>query len=416
MTAPRLTEVVPAPRWTTRRGLDTAGARWAVLPWWARALLVFALARIGTTLALLWLSTLTTAASRAGLHPSFLHISAIWDGDWYGAVAAHGYPLVLPRSASGAVQQNAWAFLPVYPVLTGVLARVLEVPWEAVAVAVSVLAGAGSALVLRTLLTPRVGASAADFAVVLYACSPLSFVLQTTYADSLGLLLLFSALLLVERHRYGAALPVVVLLGFTRPGVLALALAIGLHLLRRVAAAARGQQPFPSGERGAAVALVATAVGVGFAWPLIAALVTRVPDAYFATEGAWRLWVMGHTNITFVQPWIVVAHLAFGSPLGDVVLIALIVAFVALLCSPRVRRLGPDLVGYLAAYAAYLLAVFLPQTSAFRLLMPMAPLAGSIATVESRWFRVGAVTLFLVLQMVWLTITYGPVTGWWSVP
>ena len=62
----------------------------------------------------------------------------------------------------------------------------------------------------------------------------------------------------------------------------------------------------------------------------------------------------------------------------------------SLLFSPAVRRLGVDLRFWLAAYALYLLAVFFPQSSTFRLLMPLFPLLGVLAMPRSRVYRVGA--------------------------
>ena len=44
--------------------------------------------------------------------------------------------------------------------------------------------------------------------------------------------------------------------------------------------------------------------------------------------------------------------------------------------TPAVKRLGVDLRFWVASYALYLLAVFFPQSSTFRLLMPMFPLLG----------------------------------------
>jgi hypothetical protein len=50
----------------------------------------------------------------------------------------------------------------------------------------------------------------------------------------------------------------------------------------------------------------------------------------------------------------------------------------------------------------YLLAVFFPQSSTWRILLPIAPLLGIVALPRSRLYRVVVVVLFLVLQWVWL--------------
>ena len=41
----------------------------------------------------------------------------MFDGSWYRNVAENGYPAELPRGEDGLVQQNAWAFFPLFPML-----------------------------------------------------------------------------------------------------------------------------------------------------------------------------------------------------------------------------------------------------------------------------------------------------------
>ena len=51
------------------------------------------------------------------------------------------------------------------------------------------------------------------------------------------------------------------------------------------------------------------------------------------------------------------------------------------------RRLGVDLRFWMLSYSLYLLAVFFPQSSTFRLLMPLSPLLGAVAQPRSRLYR-----------------------------
>ena len=51
--------------------------------------------------------------------------------------------------------------------------------------------------------------------------------------------------------------------------------------------------------------------------------------------------------------------------------------------TPWVRRLGVDLRFWMLSYALYLLAVFFPQSSTFRLLVPLAPALGALAIPRS---------------------------------
>ena len=71
---------------------------------------------------------------------------------------------------------------------------------------------------------------------------------------------------------------------------------------------------------------------------------------------------------------------------------------------------------WLASYALYLLAVFFPQSSTFRLLAPLFPALGAIAAPKSKVYRVIMVVLFIVLQWGWLLICWR-IDGYdWSPP
>jgi hypothetical protein len=392
------------------------------MPWWTAALLLFAASRVVTTVLQLWTWSQVTPSSRVQPGSSFLDLVSAWDGQWYWYIAQNGYPTVLPLTASGSVDTNQWAFLPVYPYLSKALTfGVLD--WRIPAVAVSVAAGFGAAVALTALLLPHIGRDRALFAVALFSVSPLAFVFQTTYAEPLGLLLLLVALLLIDRRRYLAAVPVALVLAFTRPGILALALAVGLQLLIRFLRARKGGPAVPRDELLAGIVLAAVCTLAGFAWSGIAALVTGRSDAYFATESAWRALWMPEGSITLFQPWFFAAdfwatRVVGAGPavwLGPVVLVLLVVAFAVWLLSPGVRRLGSTVRLWAAAYALYLLTVFFPQSSVFRLLMPMAPLAGAV--VPRSWpVRIGVLVVSVALQGLWLWVCYGPRQDYWTVP
>jgi hypothetical protein len=278
-------------------------------------------------------------------------------------------------------------------------------------------------VLLALLLRPRIGSGRAEFAVAILAFSPVAFVLQATYAESLGLALLLGALCLVERRRYGWAVPVVVALALTRPDVLPFTLAVGLHLLLRIRAARAGRDVLPRRELAAGVVLTAVSLVAGLAWTWIAAAATGVPDAYVRTEAAWRALWMGDTPFQIVTPWFFAAHfwaaLLVGDPaaglVGAVLLVLLLGGFAVFLCTPAVRRLGALNRLWAASYALYLLGVFFPQSSLFRLLIPMAPLAGALVPGR-RWARAALLLASVALQGLWLWCTYGPFQAYWSVP
>lgn len=418
----RLTFAAPAAEGAARVQPEGWTARRAPLPWWAVALLLFAASRVVTALLFLWVQAQATPRSRAGAHPSLLDLASAWDGTWYWYIAQVGYPSVLPLTASGAVDTNQWAFLPVYPFVAKALTfGVLD--WRIPAIAVSIAAGFGAAVALGALLLPYLGRSRTLFAVALFSCSPLAFLFQTTYAEPLGLLLLLVALLLVDRERYLFAIPVVLVLAFTRPGVLAFALAVGLHVLVRFLRGRRGGPPLPVGDLGAGLLLAAVSAVAGFAWPVIATAVTGREDAYFATENAWRALWMPDSSITLFGPWLFAANFWATRVVGPdaavwvapLFLVVLVVAFAAALVTPWVRRLGATTRLWLAAYALYLLAVFFPQSSVFRLLMPMAPMLGAI-TPRSWPARALVLAVSIALQGLWLWVCYGPFQDYWTVP
>lgn len=404
------------------RSADVQFDRAPRLPWWGAALLIFAASRVVTTGLFLWVWSLATPLSRAGAHPSFLDLVSAWDGQWYWFIALNGYPSVLPLDGAGVVATNQWAFLPVYPYLSKALGFGLG-DWRIPALAVSVAAGFGAAVLLGALLMPRIGRSRALFAVALLSCSPLAFMFQTTYAESLGLLLLLAALLLIDRGRYLAAIPVALVLAFTRPGILALALAVGLQIGIRFVRARRGGPPLPGAQLAAGSVLAVVCAAAGFAWIGVAALATGRPDAYFATEGAWRALWMPASSISLFEPWLFAASFwadrVVGAPaavwLAPAFLVLIVVGFGAFLLTPGARRLGSTVRLWGASYALYLLAVFFPQSSVFRLLMPMAPLAGAI-TPRCRPARAMVLLASLGLQALWLWVCYGPVQDYWTVP
>jgi hypothetical protein len=205
---------------------------------------------------------------------------------------------------------------------------------------------------------------------------------------------------MLVRRQYLAMLPVVLVMSFTRPGALPLALAIGLHGLLRWWH--RYDDPFPPRER----VRVAVSAGVtalfGVAWLVVAGAVTGVPEAYTETELAWRAPYVGRGPLVPFTPWVEGANWWFPGGSGIVLLVVTVIAFAALLLSPWARRTSVDLRLWGVAYALYLLAVFFPQSSTWRLLMPLFPLLGVLAVPRSKVYRALLVGVFLAAQWVWL--------------
>jgi hypothetical protein len=386
---------------------DRLLTRPAALPLTLRIAMIYLAARAVTTILLLIAAELSTAQSRFGADASIASLSMGWDGQWYWLVATEGYPTTLPVDDAGVVVNNAWAFLPVYPVVSRALAAVVG-SYPLAAIAVSVLAGYVACVALYRLLAGRLDDAAAMWAVALFAAGPLGALFQMGYAESLFLMMLLLALRCLQRRSFGWLYLLVPLMGFTRPGVLAFSLMLaGYGIARWVR---RRADPLPLREAAHIVALGLLAAAVGLSWQLIAAVATGDPAAYLETELSWRRGWTGDVEggFTPLSGFVEAAALWFslwGLPaeLGYVALAVGVAAVAAaLLLIPAVRRLGPEVRLWSASYVVYLLLVFFPQSSIFRLLLPLAPLYGALAAPRWTAWRLGMLALGLLGQWWWI--------------
>jgi hypothetical protein len=407
-----LTPPAPPTPWERLKGLPVA----------LRIGILYALARAVTTGFFLIAAGLAPVGSRFGQNASLGTFAAGWDAWWYWFVANYGYPSELPLTDSGLVAENAWAFMPLYAYSAAWLGELVG-GWLSGAVVVSLVAGYLACLVLYRMLRMRGDDAMATWAVVFFAAGPLSGLFQLGYAETLFLLWLFLALWAVMRRRYAWLYLLIPLMGFTRPGVLAFALFLGLHGIHRWMS--RRREPLPRSHVVHIVALGALATIVGFSWQFIAAIRTGDPGAYLATELAWRRnWVIDPpTTFTPFEGFVSGAHMwarqwGIGEGAALLLLAVLIVAVAALLLfEPHVQRLGADLRLWAASYLVYLLAVFFPQTSIFRLLVPVTPLWGAVAMPRSLGWRLGVLGACLIGQWWWIYNMYALAgTTLWSIP
>ena len=258
-----MTESIPG---ASRRvpSAPTLLVRYRLTPWWVRVLVVFAASRVITTIILLAFANIQGPNLWTKTRPDYFSFAHIWDGTWYNLVATYGYPSALPHDAAGHIGQSTWAFLPLYPFLTGGLAFVTSLPFDVVGVIVSVGFAAGTALVLYKLLVNQLGSSTALFSVVLFCVAPLSPIYQVDYAEPMGFFFLALALLYLQRRQYWIMLIFVALVSFTRPTGLAFALALGLHVVYRFLV--RDRDPFPLRERVRTVIVTGLSAALGYAW------------------------------------------------------------------------------------------------------------------------------------------------------
>lgn len=388
--------------------------------WWVQVLAVFVASRLVSSALLLVFANVQGPNPWTGAHPGFFQFSTIWDGRWYQIVAGWGYPAQLPLDAAGNVAQNAWAFMPGYPWLVSAVMFLTRMPWEVASVVVSVGFGLGSALLLYRLFRLRLRHSTALFAVALFCFAPTSPLLQLAYAESMYLFFLILALYLLLERRYWGMLPAIALMAFTRPSGLAFALAMGLHVVYRWVM--RRRDLFSVRDRVASVVVTIFSGLAGLAWPAIAAAATGSITAYTDTELTWRADYIGRVHLLPFAPWVQAAdwwfNIFLGLPawLGYLVLALVIAIFAVCMFLPAVRRLGVDLRIWVASYAVYLLAVFFPQSSTFRLLMPMFPLLGALAVPKNRMYRTALIMLSIAGQVGWLLVCWGVDGADWSPP
>jgi hypothetical protein len=326
---------------------------------------------------------------------TFVDFLSGWDAHWYGTIAASGYPTSLPLDLYGNVELNNWAFLPVFPFLERFLSDVFHAPWQLGGIFISLAASCGACLVLAALLRTVAAPGAAWWAVVLFSFGPVSYVLMLGYAESIFLLLTFSALLLAVRRRYFLIAPLGVLASFTRPGALALALTLAIILVGRWMR--RAHDPLsPREAAGLVFSGLATAVA-GLTWPFVAAAVTGDPAAYVHTETAWWVPFLHTTDAVPFMPGLLLGWVWLG-PLGVAIVLGVVAATFRWMLSRRTRGLGLEVIGFAFSYTLYLFIVFLPTQSVPRLVLPLTPLLADGRLSETRRRRVWSLSISLVLQ------------------
>ncbi len=389
------------------------------MPIIARIAVIYAAGRLVTFGFLALAASLSGPASRFGADASIGSFIVGWDAQWYWLVAWEGYPQTLPLNEAGQVAENAWAFMPVY----AYAAQVIGTPfgsWGAGALLISLVAGFFACVMLHRLLRGRIGSSAALWSVAFFAWGPLAALFQVGYAETLFVLLLLICLDLVARRRFGWLYLVIPVMAFTRPGILAFSLYLALYGILRWLN--RRRDPLPAREIVHIVALGLLAAATGFLWQVIAGAVTGDPGAYLATELSWRRnWGIGASTFIPFDGWVQAAQFWFsqwGMPgwLGIVALVLIVLAMGLALFTPQVQRLGADLRLWSASYLLYLLAVFFPQSSTFRLLLPLTPLVGALAVPRSRLYRLAVLAACLLGQWVWIFHMYALGNTYWQVP
>ncbi len=359
--------------------------------WWFAPLAIFLATRVVTTILFLGAAWLQGKNYWTAAHPDYFSFLNIWDVEWYGRIFDHGYPVQLPVDANGFVQQNTWAFFPLFPYLV----KLTFLPWAIGAPLLATVFALLFALVGHRLFVRILGVgSKANWALVFLLTCASSPVLQTGYAESLSLLGMSLALLGFVSKRYWVVYASLVVVAFSRPGVLAFAAFFGIVFLVRL---------FQKNSEGRVqlIILGLWSTTLGFAWPLIAGLVTGRSDAYYATEMAWRYGYTGSTHFTPFSGFIVAFQNFFGGPIGVLIYVILAANLVYLFFAKEVIALG-EVRWFAAGYLLYLFAVFYPQSSTWRLLLPLFILGGALSLKAKGLWRWVILGIFVLSQVVWI--------------
>jgi hypothetical protein len=376
-------------------------------PSWLWVLVIYGVSRAVSTGILMHFASRQQENPWTDARPGYLDFARLWDGHWYWIIATTGYPEAIPRDAAGLASENAFAFMPVYPFFVRGIMALTGVEFAIAAVAVSIAAGAVAALLFHRLMRQWLSESTALLATALLCVAPISPILQVAYAESLHLAMLLGALLLLLRRQYALLAALVTVMALTRPSGLAFALALALCWLARWWR--RETAPFPSRERLALGAVTVIAGLAGLAWPGIVALATGDLTGYTDTELAWRRPYIGPVELIPFTPWWQASQWWLGDVLGPVLLVAVLAVAAACFALPSMRRMPLELRFWLVAYALYLLAVFFPQSSTFRLLLPLVPALGAVAAglmtprlpKAARFALITAMLLLSIAGQVW---------------
>ena len=401
----------------TTRAKSLAAYLWSNWLW--RVTLVYLGTRLFTALvfagALLIQPSIAGYWPQAGDSPSFLEFMNIWDADWYrkiyeyGFGPAQGYPKVLPLTPEGMVSENAWAFMPVWPFLIRLLTAVTTLPWVILAPVVATAFGWLFSVFTYRLFERRFNQKVALWSLFLLLISAAAPILQTGYAESMGLALLAGSLLLISERRYLLALAPLTVMAFTRPGVLAMAAALFGMFVVRWWQHSKKLVDFPLEERFRMSILGAATFGLGFAWSQIATWYTGVPEAYMKTELYWRLWISPDQKFVPFDGWLKAGGFYFGTFLGPTVVLALLGFVAILMFSKSVRDLGLEMRMWAVGYILYLVAVFYPQSSTFRLLLPAFVLFGAFGRstyYDKKWIKWSIVAFLAVTQILWIFVAW----------
>ncbi len=194
-----------------------------------------------------------------------IDVWARWDSVWFLRIAQDGY---------GATEEAAAAFYPLYPLLVGILGRVLFGHYVLAGVIVSLAATLGAFALLHRLALLWLGDTGARRAVLYLAIFPFAIFLGAVYSESLFLFLSLASFVFAERGGFFGAGVSAGLAWLTRP--------LGIALLPALVLIA-----WRSRDRKGALLRLAVAPALFALYPLYLWWKLGDPLAFVHAEGTW---------------------------------------------------------------------------------------------------------------------------------
>lgn len=327
---------------------------WRRLGWWlAPGVTYLAVREIGL-LVLGWLAaangTTTTNALTA------------WDGQWYVAIAAHGYSGVPGRLTDAFGKRTAdtpLAFFPGYPVLVRWVGDLPGVTVVAAAITVSLVAGVACAYALAR-LGARVGGTrvAGLVLVALFAASPMAIALSMAYSEALFCALAAWSLVGVVERKWLLAGLAAAGTGLVRPTAAALVVTVWVAAIVAIVRRRDGIRPW--------LALVLAPAGLLGYLGFVAHRTGSLTGWFQLQRQGWdSAFDGGAATVRFG-----LEVLANGRSVLEVVTVAVLVAAIALVVIATRMRIAWPLVLYGALVLAMDLGANGLMNSKARLLLP----------------------------------------------
>jgi hypothetical protein len=335
--------------------------------------------------------------------PGYLALITNWDGQWYERIATDGYHLPVAGDPQGKDALWAFAFLPMFPTIVGAVMTLTGLSFAVCATMVNLVAGGAAMVVMFALVERTAGRFAATVTVLFTNCFLAAPLFQAAYSESIALLLVCAALLLIARRHYGWAVVAVLLLSLTRLVTPPLAIVVLVHAIVRY----RGRATDPSrrSEIVGMTALAAVCAASVSIWSAITNAITSGVRATGADRGSVSNAVGAGRFGWFTNAY---EHIGWIGVLG---LAVLVVLFVVVALSGFTRTWGTEVRTWFAIYPIYLLFVAGVHAGVFRYLLLAFPFAllmiGSPEpdrVPRRRAVLVGTVcAISLVLQIPWVS-------------